>query len=193
MRLGFILRVTVFLIIGLTLGVGSARWLIARSASAVPLGTGAWKIWSPERDNGDDPYGIAHYFLSGRLPPAANQVRIYETEEDDDGALFDGDCIYTVSGPSQAARWWEIAVIDPQAGPRFESDERMSGISSAQIVNNPDGNFNITIARDPMPGNWISPGDLSHYSVAVSLRFARLRDTLDPAAVLPRITRGECS
>src|SRR5262245_61035186 len=102
MRLSFALRVVVFLVISLTIGIGSARWLIARSATTFPANERSWKIWTAEGTDG--PYGAAHYLLAGRLPPPANQVRIYETAEDDSGVPFDGDCIYTVFGPAIAAR-----------------------------------------------------------------------------------------
>jgi hypothetical protein len=192
MRLGFLLRITVFLIVGLTIGVGSARWQIARSASAVASGGGSWKTWADDGRSATDPYSAAHYLLSGRLPPAANQVRIYESDEDDNGALFDGDCVYTISGPAQGARWWEIAVVDPSGSPEFDGSSRANGVSSAQVVLNPDGSFDITIARDPKPGNWISPGELGRYSVAMSLHLAHPREAFDPGQVLPRITRSSC-
>jgi hypothetical protein len=193
MRLGLLIRMTAFLIITLTVGIGSARWLIARSAGAVPISAGAWKIWTDDGAGVSGPYGAAHYLLSGRLPPAANQVKVYETDQDDDGNPLDADCIYTVTGPAQGARWWEITLIDPLSGPIFDSDAPMSGISSAQIIGNADGSFTITVAREPKPGNWISPGALTRYALTVSLRFARFHDTIEPAEVLPRITRGECS
>jgi len=194
MHLGFLIRVTVFLIVGLTVGIGSARWLIARSASAVPISVGAWKTWADDDGQvANGPYGAAHYLLTGRLPPPTNQIKIYETDEDDDGARLDGGCIYTVSGPAEGARWWEIAILDPLSGPLFDDNARVNTAASTQIIGNADGSFSVTIARDPMPGNWISPGALSRYSLAVSLRFARLHETIEPAAILPRITRGECS
>ena len=193
MRLGLLLRLTVFLIVSLTVGIGSARWLIARSAETVPLAVGSWRIWADDSDGANGPYEAAHYFLSGRLPPAANQLRIYETAEDDDGALLDGDCIYTVSGPAHGAHWWEVAIVDPLNGPLLQNGSRMSGVSSAQIVSNADGSFDVTIAREPKPGNWISPGGLARFWLAVSLRAAKPRDAIEPAAVLPRIIRRQCS
>jgi hypothetical protein len=192
MRLGVLIRLTVFLIVSLTIGIGSARWLIARSAATVPLGVGSWRIWSNENDAANGPYETAHYFLTGRLPPAAHQVRIYETAEDDDGAFLDGDCTYTVSGPAHGAHWWEVAIVDPLSGPLLQTGAHMSGTSSAQIVSNADGSFDVTIAREPKPGNWISPSGLARFSLAMSLRAAKPRDAIEPAAVLPRIARGEC-
>jgi len=192
MRLGFLIRVTAFLIISVTIGIGSARWLIARNANAVPISAGAWKIWLDDSRGANGPYGFAHYLLNGRLPPPASQLKIYETERDDDGNLLDGGCIYSVSGPAQGAHWWEIAIIDP-AGAAGGGDGRLSAVSSAQLVSNADGSFDVTIAREPKPGNWMSPGALTQYALAASLRPARLHETIEPAAVLPRITRGECS
>lgn len=191
LRLGILLRLTVFLIVGLTTGIGSARWLIAQSANAVPISVGAWKIW-PEEDQ-DSPYGTAHYLLAGRLPPAVHQVNVYETERDDEGRLLDAACVYTLTGPAQSVRWWEIAIIDPLSGPVFPGNAPMSGTSSAQIISAADGTFTLTIAREPKPGNWISPGELTHFGLAMSLRFARLHETIEPAEALPRIARGACA
>src|SRR5437868_15524710 len=101
MRLGFLIRLTAFLIISVTIGLGSARWLIARSAGAVPISAGAWKIWLDDDQGLSGPYGAAHYLLNGRLPPAPGQIKVYETERDDDGRLLDSGCLYTVSGPAQ--------------------------------------------------------------------------------------------
>src|SRR5207237_1850903 len=121
MRLGFLIRVTAFLIISVTIGIGSARWLIARSAGGVPITAGAWKIWLDDGAGGNGPYGTAHYLLNGRLPPALSQMKMYATARDDDGNLLDGGCIYSVSGPAQGAHWWEIAILDP-AAPSLGSD-----------------------------------------------------------------------
>jgi hypothetical protein len=191
MRLGFFIRLSIFLIVSLTIGIGSARWLIARSAKAIPIQLGSWQSWSDHEAGTDDPYERAHYLLSNRLPPAANQVRVYETERDDEGAAFDSNCVYTVVGPARIPTWWEISAIDPYSGARPADDARANAISSSQIVSNADGTFVLTIAREPMPGNWISPGDESRFSIAMKLRYSR-RDTIELAAVLPRITRGEC-
>jgi hypothetical protein len=190
MRLGLIIRITVFLLVSLTVGIGSARWLIARSAHAVPVSAGAWKIWLVGSGT-DDPYGTVHYLITGRLPPA-NRVRIYETERDDDGALFDSDCVYKVSGSERGARWWELAIIDPLTGPIFDGNAPINGISSAQIIGDPNATFTVTISREPKPGNWISPGELTRYALTVSLRSARPHQTIEPAEALPRIAKGEC-
>src|SRR5207248_9408925 len=130
---------------------------IGHSASAVPTSAGAWKIWRDEGEEAGGPYGTAHYLLSGRLPPALSQTRIYETERDDDDNLLDGSCEYTMSGPAQGAHWWEVSIVDP-AGPANPSEMRVSAVSSAQIVSGSDGSFTVTIAREPRPGNWMSPG-----------------------------------
>jgi len=191
MRLGFFIRLSIFLIVSLTIGIGSARWLIARSAKAIPIQLGSWQSWSDQDVRTDDPYERAHYLLSNRLPPAANQVRVYETERDDEGAAFDSNCVYTLAGPARIPGWWEISAIDSSSGARSGDSERANAISSSQIVSNPDGTFILTIAREPMPGNWISPGDESRFSIAMKLRYSR-RDAIELAAVLPRITRGEC-
>ena len=190
-RLGLIVRISALLIAGATVGIGSARWVIARSASAVPISGGDWKIWLEGSNR--NPYGMAHFLLRGRLPPAARQMSIYETERDDGGAPLDGSCSYSLSLPAQGVRWWDIAILDPSSGPVFNDKGQMSAISSAQAIGSSGDILTVTIAREPTPGNWISPGGLSYFGLAVTLRRARLHDAIEPAEALPRISKGPCS
>lgn len=190
-RLGLIVRISALLIAGATVGIGSARWVIARSASAVPISGGDWKIWLD--GSGRNPYGLAHFLLRGRLPPAARQMSIYETERDDGGARLDGSCSYSLSLPAQGVRWWDIAILDPSGGPFFNGKGATSAISSAQAVGSSSDILTVTISREPAPGNWISPGGLSYFGLAVTLRRARIHDAIEPAEALPRISKGACS
>jgi len=190
-RLGAAVKISVLIIAALTIGVGSARWLMARSADTVPISGGDWKVWV--EGGGRSPYEMAHFLSRGLLPPAARQMNVYETERDDAGALLYSSCSYSLSMPAQGVRWWEVAIVDPAGGRVLSGGGRMSAISSAQAVAMSDGLLTITVARDPAPGNWISAGSLSRFGLAVTLRRARLHDAIEPAEVLPRIARGECS
>jgi len=193
MRLGLFIRATVFLVLSLTVGIGSARWMIERSAATVPINVGSWRSLAEGGGEADDPYGAAYYLLNGQLPPAVGQEKIFETEQDDGGKNLSGDCVTTISGTARDPRWWEIAIVDPQSGPQFEDGMRIGAISAPQMVRNPDGYFTVVIARRPMPGNWISPGNLDRFSLIMRVRLGRSRQTIEPAAVLPHVVQGECS
>ncbi|MGE3831007.1 MAG: DUF1214 domain-containing protein [Parvibaculaceae bacterium] len=187
------LKAATCLFFGCVLGVASAQWLVERSATAMPAGNGAWQAWISSLRNGGNPYVNAHHVLLGRLPPPAGQEMIFETERDEQGGSLTADCAYVVTGRAPGARWWQLAIAGTDGAFASAPDERISMISSSHVIGEPDGSYRITILRDPAPGNWISPGELSSFKLYLKIKSGLGGIEATSVIALPRVERGACS
>jgi hypothetical protein len=188
-----VLKAVTCLFFGCIAGIASAQWLVERSATAMPAGDGAWNAWISAHRGGANPYVNAHHVLLGRLPPPAGQEIVFETERDEQGGALSADCAYVVRGRAPGARWWQLAIAGTDGALPGVSDGRAAMISSAHVIGEPDGSFRIAILRDPSPGNWISPGELSSFKLYLKIKPGLGNAEAASIIALPRVERGACS
>lgn len=188
MKLGSLVKATGILFAGVVLGVVTAQWSVEKTATAMTTGGGPWKSWFSGTASIRDPYVNAHYLMFGRLPPALGQELLFEASEDDEGAALDGSCDYVLAGPRLSARWWQLALADGETG-------QPSGItlSSPRFIGEPDGTMRIALSREPKSGNWLNPGDVSHFALVLKLRPGSGLNASASVVTLPRIRREGCS
>ena len=188
-----VLKAATCLFFGVVAGIASAQWLVERSATAMPAGDGTWRAWISAVRGGGNPYVSAHHVLLGRLPPPAGQEIVFETDQDEQGGALTADCAYVVTGRAPGARWWQLAIAASDGVLPDAADERASMISSSHVIGEPDGSYRITILRDPAPGNWISPGELSSFKLYLKIKAGLGTTEATSIIALPRVERGACS
>lgn len=188
MRLGSLIKAGGVLFFGVVLGIVSAQWSIEKTATAMTAGGGPWKSWFSGTASIRDPYANAHYLMFGRLPPALGQELLFEAVHDDDGLTLDASCDYVVQGPRLSARWWQLSLTKEE-----RNEPPSMSFSSPHFIGEADGTMRVAISRLPKPGNWINPGDLSHFALMLKLRPGSGLNAGASVVTLPRIRREACS
>jgi len=188
MRLSSLIKAGGILFCGVVLGVVSAQWSIEKTATAMTAGGGPWKSWFNGTASIRDPYVNAHYLMFGRLPPALGQELLFEAVNDDDGAALNASCDYVVHGPRLSARWWQLALTNEE-----RTELPAVSFASPHFIGEADGTLRVAISRSPKTGNWINPGDLSHFALVLKLRPGSGLNAGVSMVTLPRIRRETCS
>lgn len=140
-----------------------------------------------------NPYALATLAHSGELPLGIAEGLSFTARTDSSGAVLQPDCDYDVSGSVPPTRYWTLTLLTPR-GFLIDNPAKRFGFTSAEIVRSGDGSFDIIVARQARPGNWLPLGDAQPFVLML-----RLYDTLLDfgtarldAAAMPKIVKGRC-
>lgn len=194
MRIGRV--VTLFAAVGLgaALGLFSA-WLALREDLAFgAVRAGPW-VAHPQAGGLDrDPYAAAAIARTGRTPFDVAEGVAFFASVDSSGAPLDGACDYGVRGAPPQARFWTLAVTDPQ-GRILDNPARRYGFTSTEMVRAESGHVETILSPRVHPGMWLPTPGLGRLTLALRLYDASasaLAASLK-AADMPRIERVGCS
>lgn len=153
-------RLPLLIAIALIIAFGGGIWstIVALNATtgfgAIKLGV--WEAF-PEAQTADaDPYAKSHRANAGRLLYAAAEGLAFTASMDDSGQALTGDCRYTISGQTPAARFWTLFAAAPGAPPPSPNADLPSALNSRTALFRPDGGFEITLSRTASTGNWLA-------------------------------------
>lgn len=187
------LRAGAVMIGGLALGLLATIVSLNSGYGFSPMQAGVWTAWPGVGGPDIDPYARAVIARSGEAQLSRDQGLVFTTAEDSSGAQLDGACEYRISGPAPAARYWTLSLATPD-GKVIDNPTGRFGFSSADVLRREGGAFDIAIARNARPGNWLSPGDARKFILLL-----RLYDTpLDVEAkpdpdTFPKIVKSKCA
>jgi hypothetical protein len=152
--------------------------------------------WAGVPKNGSldiDPYARAMLARTAELPLGDAEGLSFIARTDSTGATLQPHCDYAVSGSVPSTRYWTLTLVSP-AGFLIDNSAKRFGFTSAEIVRAADGTFDITVARQARPGNWLPLGGVQPFILML-----RLYDTLldfgtskADASAMPKIVRGSC-
>jgi len=182
------------LAIALMLGLGTAYWSVK---GAYPLGrteAQGWTAWPKVGARDIDPYARAILARTGDIPLALGEGVALLADADQDGRPLDARCSYRIAGTTPVARYWTLTLSDA-AGRPVATDLGRSGFTSAEVLRDAEGRFEIAISRAPAPGNWLQTPPSGRLRATL-----RLYDTpvggslawLDPGS-LPTVRREACA
>ncbi|MEJ8473932.1 DUF1214 domain-containing protein [Roseibium algae] len=181
---------------GSMLGIASAYVLIERERPFLAVNIGPWSAYPKAGTSEADPYSVAIYTRSARVPLASGEGLALTARTDSAGASLDPACIYSISGRTPTARLWTLTATDAN-GRLMKTLADRSSLNSGQILHSEDGSFNITAASSPHSGNWLPL--TANPSTENDLMFTvRLYDTPITTgsalrgAVMPKIERLAC-
>jgi hypothetical protein len=187
------LRAASAMIAGLVIGLLATVLSLNAGYGFNSLRAGPWKAWPYIGGADIDPYARAVIARSGEAPLGRDQGLAFIARTDSDGAPLSADCEYRIVDPLPTARFWTIALASPDGRLLANPTERY-GYSSVDVLRKETGAFEIDVARDARPGNWLSPGESKGFVVML-----RLYDTpLDAESVpdpnsFPRIVKLGCA
>lgn len=190
----FLTRFSLFVVVALFLGLGSAWRAVSHGFFATTERFGPWVLWFREGTADADPYTVAHVARQGSLPITASGAMVFTATRDSSGSHLSGDCTYEVRGYSVPSVWWNIAVFTPD-GKVIPNKTGRSSFSSANILTAPDGTFLVRLSPDVQPGNWLPASRGRRVVLRINILRPLNPDSLVKSGqdVLPEISLVECS
>ena len=148
------LKTLVAVTLGVALGLTATFFAVERGLGFGAVRAGPWTGWPKAGSRDADPYARAVLSRTGETPLGVAEGLGFTARTDSDGALLDPRCDYSVSGAVPAARWWTLTVLTPE-GRFFDTPSKIHGLTSAEVVRDADGAFEIVLSRAARPGNWL--------------------------------------
>lgn len=178
---------------GLALGLLATALSLSAGYGFGAMRAGPWTAWPRVGGLDIDPYARAVVARSGEAPLGRDQGLVFFAQADSSGAPLDGQCEYRISGPLPAARYWTIGLADP-SGALIANPTGRYAFTSAELLRRDGGGYEIVIAREARPGNWLSPGEGRDFTLALRLYDTPLDlDSRPDAIAFPRIEKLDCA
>jgi hypothetical protein len=155
---------------------------------------GPWTSFPRNAYADAEPYARAVIARSGEIPLSLAEGLSFIARQDEDGRTLDARCDYIIASPIPAARFWTLTPMTPDGG-LIANDVGRFGLTSAEIVRDGRGRFEIVASPRARAGAWLplTPG-------APFVLMLRLYDTPSSAAAtsltvdqMPRLQRDACS
>ena len=135
------------ILLGIIIGVASARYLANPSNLVVSQRYGNWYSWPSAGHPDSSPYSQARYLLAGTVPEHFSEVLTLYRDHDDDGGRLAADCTYIIAMQRPEARRWIISV--------FAEDGVQGAVLTQDDVISRAGRVELKLSGDPQPGNWL--------------------------------------
>ncbi|HSP26495.1 MAG TPA: DUF1214 domain-containing protein [Saliniramus sp.] len=188
-----VLLIVYAVLLGLAGGLMSALWVVEGEYPFGRREAQAWTAWPALGSREIDPYARAILARNGDIPLGIGEGLAFRAAADDTNLPLDGSCTYTIAGATPPARYWTMTLYDSE-GRHDASPTSRSSTTSARILRDEEGRMEITLSRDPQPGNWLIPPVASRFQIVFRLYDTPVSGTLSwvTEGSLPTIRRGEC-
>jgi hypothetical protein len=177
-----------------TVGLGTTWLTVTRGVAFGAVTLGAWTAYPKTGTSEIDPYARATVARNGVLPLGSGDGVAFVARHDETGQALDGRCEVMVAGTTPSARFWTLALYDPD-GRLVANGVGRYGFTSQEILRKADGSFDIAVSPRARPGNWLPTGGVERYVLVL-----RLYDTPVGVATragretsMPLVTRRQCS
>lgn len=193
MRLRRILFVTMAVLAGLVLGLGSLAASISGGGGFKGVPHAGWSYNPLAGSKAADPYTRLRVAVGGLLALDRSETIYFTTDVDAAGRPLRADCTYRITGGVMPVRWWSITLYD--TGFLARNPDDAPSIDRTRAAPDAAGRWSAQLGGDrPAQGLWIS----SHKATNVSLllRFYNPDPAVakDPTrAPMPVVTREACT
>jgi len=176
-------------LLGLSLGLGTAYWALSGDYPLGRVQIGPWTFWPRIGSRDIDPYARAIMARTGAIPLGLGEGLTLVATVDDANRPLQAGCAYRIGSVTPAARLWTLTAYGPPG-----SSEPPRGLTSAQLLREPNGEFDIIASPDPRPGNWLAMPAAEPVSFVLRLYDTPVAasSTAIDRATLPAIERLEC-
>jgi hypothetical protein len=188
-----VLLIVYAVLLGLAGGLSSALWMVEGDYPFGRREAQAWTAWPDLGSRDIDPYARAILARNGDIPLGIGEGLAFHAAADDAGFPLDGSCTYSIAGATPPARYWTMTLYDMQ-GRHDASPTSRSSTTSSRILRDEEGRMEITLSRDPQPGNWLIMPQSPRFQIVFRLYDTPVSGTLSwvTEGSLPSIRRGEC-
>ncbi|WP_417693310.1 DUF1214 domain-containing protein [Roseibium sp.] len=149
-----LMMILLVLIAGSAIGIGSAALVIQGERPFTITSLGPWTANPYAGTDKADPYSVAIYTRSARVPLAQGEGLALTAYDDSSGRPLSPDCTYEISGTTPTARLWTLTAANDKGDLAATMAGRTS-LASPGLLRNEDGSFQITASRTPSSGNWL--------------------------------------
>lgn len=184
----------VILFVGLAVvgGLGSSWYMIEKGSRLTTTVSGPWVAWKSAGRADADPYTRAHFLRRGMLPVSATLAQTYQAATDSDGQTLYSSCDYVIEGDEPSAAFWSLAVFD-ESGRLIPNPAERYAFNSSNIMRPANGRFDVRLARNARPGNWLPTGGAGRITLLFTLEEPRSTGIDDGRQLqLPAIRRIAC-
>ncbi len=178
----------------LALGLMSSWYMVEAGTRLTTERIGPWVTWTSAARPDADPYTRAHFASSGMLAISTDVQRTFVARVDEDGERLSSSCEYVIEGKLPRADWWSLVVFDAQ-GSLISNPAGRHAFTSQTIALAPNGTFQLTLAREARPGNWLPTRGGGRVSVVLTVIEPRASDgssRIGDDGVLPAIRKLKC-
>ena len=188
------IKTSLAIIGGLALGLYATWWTLENNILFGDVRAGSWVGLVSAGTREADPYSRALFAKRGETPIGITEGLSFLAKQDQDGQSLSARCDYVVKGNMPAARYWTITLLGPDGRLLPVASERY-GFTSAEILRNGDGRFEIVIAPDARAGNWLQSATGQDFQLMLRLYDTSLSASAYSvtAQTMPRIERGSCA
>lgn len=139
---------------GVALGLASAWAALEIGRAGFVESYGSWLHSRAAGSVGADPYTRAIIARDGLLALSAREALYFTLYEDEQGRPLDESCVYELSGPPLAARWWSVTLY---AADNFlaRNGDNAASIDASRLGLNTAWSVRISPVRGNAPF-WIS-------------------------------------
>lgn len=176
------------------LGLSSAHWITKGDYPFGSVRIGAWTVWPRTGSREADPYTRAVNARTGTIPLGVGEGLVLRATADEAGRTLDARCAYRIGATTPQARFWTLSLYDADGRPA-ETALGRSAFTSAEVLRDAAGGFEVALSREAAPGNWLMMPERGEVSVLLRLYDspASVGSAALDARVLPRIERRECA
>jgi hypothetical protein len=155
-----VFRIPFLIAIALVIAFGGGIWstILALNATigfgAIKLG--AWEAFPEAQTAEADPYARSHRANAGKLLYASAEGLAFTASVDDAGERLTGECTYSISGKTPAARFWTMFAASLDAPAPSPLADLPAALNSRTVLYGQDGGFEIRAGRAAAAGNWLA-------------------------------------
>lgn len=175
------------------LGLSSSWYMVEAGSRLTTNRIGPWVTWTSAARLDADPYTRAHFASAGTLAVSADVQRMYVATVDSGGERLVSSCEYVIEGRLAKADWWSIVAFNQQ-GLLVANPAGRHAFTSQTVAPSPNGGFEISLAREARPGNWLPTRGLVRMSIVLTVIEPRSTDAApsNEASALPEIRKIRC-
>jgi hypothetical protein len=187
------LRYTIGIVVGLSVGAGTAVWQVRSADMGRAVTNGPW---STNRDQGTrDASALTRARVAwfGLLALPAREAMYYNARTDSEGAPLRGNCTYRVSGGAMDVRWWSITLYEGE-GWLVKNDAGRWSVAGNAPARDAAGNWSFVVGPKAAEGIWLPTGGVPAFDLTLRVYHPKGALIDDPAkATLPTIRKESCA
>ncbi|PTW57674.1 hypothetical protein C8N35_110153 [Breoghania corrubedonensis] len=189
----FLINLLLAVIVALVFGIGTAYLAVDRGRLFGEVRLGQWTAYPTAGTPDADPYSAATTARTGQIPLGKGEGLAFFADRDRSGNRLVPSCDYRLVGQTPPGRLWTLTSTDAH-GHLMKTQAGRVALDSRDIVRKPDGDFEITVAAQARPGNWLPVGTSGPLTLVLRLYDTPLTTGSGLAEIaMPEIFRGQCS
>lgn len=188
-----LLKVFLMAATGILLGLGATWLAVDRGLGFGAIRAGVWTAWPKTGSLAIDPYSSARLARTGEIPLGLAEGLSLIASQDEDGQTLTGTCEYLLTGRMPPARFWTLTPSTPR-GALIDNRAHRFGLTSSEILRRDDGDFQVLMAPNARPGNWLPVETASDFMLVLRLYDTAVSatSTAIEAATLPQVRKVAC-